>query len=153
MRMSVGELLRGLDLVSSEEMPQVVRLDSETIERIGEAVSRRPVELAPESIERIAVELAHMVAPATAEAVVRAMRERAPGEAIRGEPALREEKPPFGTEEYKRYQAMKMTARLTRMFADLPPEEQDFVWAMVEERKRLREREEYIEPSSREQPE
>ncbi|MEW6048812.1 MAG: helix-turn-helix transcriptional regulator [Bacillota bacterium] len=141
--------------------PQVVRLETESAQEIGDAVAQRivaevaglrleltavvdrAVDIAVERLEsRLAAMESHLqrlgriqrAEPEPARGVGEAQ-----GEAIRGEPALREEKPPFGTEEYKRYQAMKMTARLTRMFADLPPEEQDFVWAMVEERRRLRE--------------
>lgn len=54
-------------------------------------------------------------------------------------------KPRFGTPEYKRQQAMKMTARLAQMFSELPEDEQEEIWRIVEERRRLREREERAE--------
>ena len=134
MGMTVSEMLRELDLLGEEPAPQTVRLDADTIERIGEAVARRPVELAPEAVERIADELTHAVAPATAEAVVR---------------RLREERPRFGSPEYIHQKTMEMTARLAQAFPDLPQEEIDFIWQQVEERRRLREREEKAEEPER----
>lgn len=48
--------------------------------------------------------------------------------------------PRFGTPEYQRQRAQELTTDLSRVFADLPEEEQMEIWATVDERRRLRER-------------
>jgi len=98
-----------------QPQPATVRLDSESIERIGEAMARQRVELAPESIERIAVELAHAVAPATAEAVVRRLRESQTSRA--------------------REIARRQTAKLARRWEELNEDEQTAFWEWLEGQK------------------
>ncbi len=60
--------------------------------------------------------------------------------------------PRFGTPEYLQQRATKMTGRLAREFAELPEAEQEEIWAIVEERRRLREREEHAKEPEGERP-
>lgn len=116
--------------------PTTVRLDNESIERIGEAVSRRPVELAPESVERIAVELAHRVAPATAEAVARKLQQKAE----QPEPALR----PQVQERVERIVRRKV-AEFARRWEDLTEEEQAGFWEWLDQQREEQARQEVPE--------
>jgi len=125
----------------SDRMTNKAQIKADELPRIAEALGKSPCAFFEE------------VKPAVADrlyqAVVGVLRQS--GDIPAESPA--KPKPALGSPEYKRRQAMNMTARLARSFAELPGEEQEAVWAIVEERKRLREREGKAEQSpERKQP-
>lgn len=140
---AIQELYSDAPAPASQQKPDVAH----RLYRAVRQVLAEAGELANPEIARQAAQEGQEAAPPIPGAVLDGEGREAPPERPEG-PSGAAESPAFGTPEYIDQRTQELLAQLAREFAALPVEDQEAVWAMVEERRRLREREgqPYTEP-------